>query len=484
MKKSTLFLIIFVAIFFTSTLVLIYLNYLKPQSISTALISTTTNKSISPATDPTANWKTCINSTKNFSINFPQELNFDEKSCNYSLVDYNNVENIEVVDSTTDFQKNWLFSIDVIDSDLSPSDFINNKVCEVPDICSDPIQGILPSSLEINISSHYPETDTIFKSNGKIFTFSLNARNPDTKPATGVRDLYHQVLSTFKFIDPTADWKTYENKEYGFSFKFPQDYFKYVNDQAGKSIYFAPTEGEGAEMGTPMATLGSGDVWFTVDISLAKSGQKSTSKEFRSLDGPQPVSEFQSVIVENGNAIKIVLSSFSNDTLNKFESTFNQILSTFKFTDTSSQKTPAVIPKGWKSGYYKSEYGNQQPFTIAYPSNWFFEGMVFRNFDYNNLNPSSNLRPEYVKCDVYDSSSGSSGLFNIEDFATDIIEIARESDNSYKIIRGNEKLDIGESVATTYQLSTNGNILANVTCYAFSISEAKIVDQIVKTIRY
>lgn len=79
MKKSTLFLIILTAIFFTSTLVLIYLNYLKPQSISTPTPSSTPTESISPTPDPTADWKTYENKEYGFSFKYPSNwfLNYD-----------------------------------------------------------------------------------------------------------------------------------------------------------------------------------------------------------------------------------------------------------------------------------------------------------------------------------------------------------------------------------------------------------------------
>lgn len=337
MNKRNLILASVLAIIFTSILI-IFSPSSKKTSSSSLTPTPTSTESISPTPNPTADWKTCINSTKNFSINFPQELNFDEKSCNYSLVDYNNVENIEVVDSTTDFQKNWLFSIDVIDSDLSPSDFINNKVCEVPDICSDPIQGILPSSLEINISSHYPETDTIFKSNGKIFTFSLNARNPDTKPATGVRDLYHQVLSTFKFIDPTADWKTYENKEYGFSFKYPQNT---TLTNAENDTYLISDE---------LTNFTSGDNTSKIYLFLNSRSQgwagggdepdykiekidNIDAKRYSTTRQMNPSEKLDIVkFSKDGIYYNIELSWYGNDKSTTTTKIFNQILSSFKFT--------------------------------------------------------------------------------------------------------------------------------------------------------
>lgn len=374
MKKSTLILIISTAIFFTSTLYLLFLNFQKPNKplVETQLPTLFPTKAI----DPTANWKTYTNDIYGFSFQYDNTKHLLETSgigeealrSFYKYYGLNIDSNLLILwkglkttslpeeSITMHFNADQLFSVQIFNNNLSPEEFVK-KLCE---------------------SEYGPN----YLKNSGFKKINING----------------QVLYYFN------------------SGGIGQGTFNYVFFDKNKIVSFNTHE--------PSITY-------------------ETNPEFA------------------------------------------QILSTFKFTDTSSQKTPAVIPKGWKSGYYKSEYGNQQPFTIAYPSNWFFEGMVFRNFDYNNQNPSSNLRPEYVKCDVYDSSSaGSSGLFNIEDFATDIVEIARESDNSYKIIRGNEKLDIGESVATTYQLSTNGNILANVTCYAFSISEAKIVDQIVKTIRY
>lgn len=73
MKKSTIFLIIFVAIFFTSTLVLIKLNYLKPEPISPPKSDITPTIAI----DPLANWKSFTDDKLNIQFKYPSQYKLD-----------------------------------------------------------------------------------------------------------------------------------------------------------------------------------------------------------------------------------------------------------------------------------------------------------------------------------------------------------------------------------------------------------------------
>lgn len=133
-------------------------------------------------------------------------------------------------------------------------------------------------------------------------------------------------------INETSSWKTHLDSKNNFSFKYPQEYFNYVHTDTTNSIYLAPTEGKGETAGSPMS-LTSNDVWLTISVATAKSGEKNIAKQLLTLDEPQPASVFKAIVVNSGKSVKIELSSFSKTTLAKYESMFDQILSTFKFAE-------------------------------------------------------------------------------------------------------------------------------------------------------
>lgn len=55
--------------------------------------------------------------------------------------------------------------------------------------------------------------------NSLIYYFSM-----EKEQSPEIINTFDQMLSTFKFIDGTASWKTYRNEEFGYEFKYPEKY--------------------------------------------------------------------------------------------------------------------------------------------------------------------------------------------------------------------------------------------------------------------
>jgi hypothetical protein len=161
---------------------------------------------ITPEAFPTlktlTDWQTCTNTKNNFTIEYPKDFNINKTTCDYSIMDYNIVKDIVVTNPIEDLRKNWLLSISVENSNLDEKQWIKSKTCLDSSRCSNPVVGPIENSLQFDLLQvHYAETDTIVKFSNKIFTFSLNARNPNSPLSYEVRKIYNQTLSTFKFIN-------------------------------------------------------------------------------------------------------------------------------------------------------------------------------------------------------------------------------------------------------------------------------------------
>jgi hypothetical protein len=156
----------------------------------------------SVATDPTADWITCTNSTLQFNIRYPRDFRFDPVSCNYVVSDYNAVKDIEIMTPYDEFRKNWLLTISAEKSDLSVEQWIKNKNLCQDNLCPGVTNGLTIDSASFYINSHYPEIDVVEKIDGTIFRFVLNAREPDISSIVA-NEVLGQILSTFSFTGHT-----------------------------------------------------------------------------------------------------------------------------------------------------------------------------------------------------------------------------------------------------------------------------------------
>lgn len=180
------------------------------------------------------------------------------------------------------------------------------------------------------------------------------------------RNLVYQIYATLKFSDKSefatiVNWKTYTNTTYGFSFKYPGDYFQDQEDTMS-GVYLAPSQGHG---GNGPKFLNAGDVWINAYIDTYKvyshfyeyfdfiskenpSDHASLQKvpamigwvkgykityESPNMLGNAKVPHYEGLVLKNGWALSIALSAWTQKDLDARKDMLDQILSTFKFTN-------------------------------------------------------------------------------------------------------------------------------------------------------
>lgn len=162
----------------------------------------------------------------------------------------------------------------------------------------------------------------------------------------------------------TANWKTYTNTKYGYSFKYPDSWFL-NSEEPNIEIATVPVSQYLHGVGSPP----HGAVWVTI-----------STVESRGSDGESTISVGPNAGIINlasykenkGNILQLQGGFWQDDSQQKQitdRAIINQILSTFTFLD--QKQTDETV--SWKT----FTYNKQQPYTyeIKYPLTWKFNTM-------------------------------------------------------------------------------------------------------------
>ncbi len=185
-------------------------------------------------------------------------------------------------------------------------------------------------------------------------------------------EFLNQILSTFKFFDKTdiSTWKTYENKELGFEFKYPNDWVKLDNYQSDPDLITVVSSQEAVDRASRCYEGCGPDLWFyrlentNVDEYINDQGNLIYNPKKITINGnvayeadEAGFSSYFIIMIQRGNDMYKIFG-YNNELSLSSDTVESKILRTFKFID----KNDISI---WKT-YRNEEYG----FEFKYPSDW------------------------------------------------------------------------------------------------------------------
>jgi len=202
--------------------VVVYKYYLVPKEEPSA------GKVPEEVQDETADWETYRNEKYGFEIKYPPDWKVVDGGVNYFGFDKRDFDVCFGLACTApgivielhpndNIETFWLWEI-IQEGELSPTIKVIKK--EVVTIRNREITKAL-----LEQGNGWQEWNYLFDS-PEIKGFTLFSANTAKRDQIVYDLIAEKMLSTFKFLekDETADWKTFNNAEFGYSFKYPSTY--------------------------------------------------------------------------------------------------------------------------------------------------------------------------------------------------------------------------------------------------------------------
>jgi len=166
---------------------------------------------------------------------------------------------------------------------------------------------------------------------------------------------FDQILSTFRFIEPvdTPDWQIYRNEEFGFEFQYPLSWrdttFDYGDDSTefhvereDEMVTFYVEVEDDIELFNLLRAAQPGEIVENNNLRFRKvtDGEVDNYPAVRFVDeDPRNIPRFigslgeEVLVSREGQAFHIVLWTWTDELVQEYVSTFEQILSTFRFVE-------------------------------------------------------------------------------------------------------------------------------------------------------
>ena len=385
----------------------------------------------------TSTWKTYTNAQYGFEFKYPEGWLLRSESLKRIIV--SNFEkpppiSEESIKNTADFQIDTRGNLNP--NRQTPTSWFSSytKDWEADVLSKNEVTVSTKPAIRIEIAeisrrAHY------YILNGKdIIDISYSVDQPKFK------NTYDQILSTFKFIDKTdtSNWKTYTNAQYGFEFKYPNEW-KIDKDQQG--LINLSKEYHTVQNRNPADISGVCLLSYYDVIRKPNEDLKTWLKRIALENGNPPPGDLTDITVGSKSGIKemvreqgtihsIYLSLNANRVLSVSLSCgqdveiqglkeFNQILSTFRFIGTnltadqifqevSSQlnlaRSQLIIFRIF--GQDRVQYGLKAGTNYSYKYNgkWYLAGKT-RDVEYVEDCTEFNEVPEQYKPPCYDPTT-------------------------------------------------------------------------------
>lgn len=357
MKKTTIFLLIALAIFFTSTLVLLYLYFYKPLPTST--FTPTTGVIPTETINPTADWKIYTNTKYGFSLEYPSDANTTSRDPNPFPVAIQ-IENLKprTGGGGGPEVEGWFMTISETQSNA------NNLTLTQWAREKNLITGIVTTNTSIGgqPAIHWNTTGGdvqlsyyLIKRNTGMTLILINDNSFKNQK------IIDQIFSTIKFIEPITNWKTYINKTYNFSFEYPNNWD--ISEKTGTSthefsVYADKLENIAALKARKQNTEGPVFPFefyvSTTEVFYRGNSESDLISETNTIFAGKKAIKYQQKLLMtsmNGNEGDILTSIvipvnqvyfvITQSRPSDNPGVFDQILSTFKFTEISNSLIPA-----------------------------------------------------------------------------------------------------------------------------------------------
>lgn len=175
------------------------------------------------------------------------------------------------------------------------------------------------------------------------------------------------VSSSESTLDPTTNWKIFIHPTYKYQFKYPADWTAKINSNAQAESLFGPNATQNSGIGgveVRELEIEPKDFYKLTESKVISSDLLRVND----INGYRY--EYQNIMKSNGFVFKhsdgLIYNVYINTEDEAQLKIFDQILSTFEFTDqTSLMITKADLDKGW----YWGDFNQKKEGT---PQNWIF----------------------------------------------------------------------------------------------------------------